>query len=225
MGDPPQPPGPGLDRGAIRPPASPPVHAPGQLPQAPGRQPRRALSLLGARRLPLLPPPRVPGRVRLPRHDLRHALRTGAGRRPDGDADADQHRRVRAGPQRRGGHPHRAGVEDAGPAAAQRRRARARDGAAGHPRDPFRKEPRATVAPAPGAGPRAGRGGAATDPLRGRAGAEARVRRHVPHLRGCDGHADVARRRQQHEHLRRDRPVRSTWRPRTTRCARTPTPR
>ena len=59
----------------------------------------------------------------------------------------------------------------------------------------FEKTPRAPVAPAHGAGPRAGRGRAAADPLRGGAGAEARVRRHVPHLRGRDRAADVARRR------------------------------
>ena len=66
----------------------------------------------------------------------------------------------------------------------------------------FEKRPGAPVRPAHGVGARAGRGRAAADPLRRRAGAQARVRRHVPHLRGRDRAADVARRGQQHEHLR-----------------------
>ena len=66
----------------------------------------------------------------------------------------------------------------------------------------FEKSPERLVAPAHGTGPRAGRGGAAADPLCRGARAEARVRRHVPHLRGRDRPADVARRREQHEHLR-----------------------
>ena len=73
-------------------------------------------TVLRARRLALLPARRVPGRVRLPRHDLRHAVRAGPGRGPHGDADPDPHRRVRARPQRRGRHPDRAGVGHARPA-------------------------------------------------------------------------------------------------------------
>ena len=38
----------------------------------------------------------LPRGLRLPRHDLRHAVRAGAGRGPHGHADADAHRRVRA---------------------------------------------------------------------------------------------------------------------------------
>ena len=58
----------------------------------------------------------------------------------------------------------------------------------------FEKTPERSVAPARGAGPRAGRGRAAPDPLHRGAGAQARVRRHVPARSWRDGRADVARR-------------------------------
>ena len=45
----------------LRPAAPPALHAPGRVPQAPGRQPRRALPVLRARRHAVLPAPRVPG--------------------------------------------------------------------------------------------------------------------------------------------------------------------
>ena len=84
---------------------------------------------------------------------------------PHGHADPDPHRRVRARAQRRGRHPHRAGRRHARPPAAQLRRPRAGDGAAGHPGDALREAAREVRPPPRRAGARAGRGGAATDPL------------------------------------------------------------
>ena len=195
LGDPALPADPRLDRGEVRPAAPAALRPPGRVQEAPGRQPRRALHVLRARRHAHLPARRATGGVRLPRHDLRHAVRAGAGRGAHGNADADAHRRVRDRPQRRGRHSDRAGLGHARPQAAQLGRARAGHGAAGHPGDVLREAARPPRPPAGGAGARTGRGRAAPHSLVGGAGLQARVRRHVPHLRGRDGDADVARRR------------------------------
>ena len=117
-------------------------------------------------------------------------------------------------------------VGDARPAAEELGRPRAGHGAAGHPGDPLREVARATS-----------RGcGWSWCPSRARwcRRRSSRARSSRPSssspamfLTFVGGTAlqmwhDAG---EQHEHVRRDRPGPSTWPPRTTRCARTPTPR
>ena len=132
------------------------------------------------------------------------AVRAGAGRGPHRDADADPHRRVRA---RSRTARSTSSSRRPPPCPTPGRATRSSSSRARRSWPSGRRTSRSArtrfVPPAGGAGARTGRGRAAAHPLDRGARAQARVRRHVPHLRGRDGAADVARRGHQHEHVRR----------------------